>query len=242
MATPINPAHRLVTTKYNPARTWTAENSVGIGGAYLCVYGMEGPGGYQFVGRTIQMWNRYRKTPVFEKPWLLRFFDQIHFYPVSETELIQLRQDFIHGRFEPRIEPTTFSLADYRDTLVQNKDQIDDFTDQRRAAFDREMTDWRRNGQLHFDDQQGHAGVDQSKIEVPEGHFVVESHLSGNVWQYRAEPGDTLTDIETLMVLESMKMELEIKPTRSGRLIEYLVQPGQQVTSGQSLALFAEVV
>jgi len=242
VATPINPAHRLVTTKYNPARTWTAENSVGIGGAYLCVYGMEGPGGYQFVGRTIQMWNRYRKTPVFEKPWLLRFFDQIHFYPVSETELIQLRQDFIHGRFEPRIEPTTFSLADYRDTLVQNKDQIDDFTDQRRAAFDREMTDWRRNGQLHFDDQQGHAGVDQSKIEVPEGHFVVESHLSGNVWQYRAEPGDTLTDIETLMVLESMKMELEIKPTRSGRLIEYLVQPGQQVTSGQSLALFAEVV
>jgi biotin carboxyl carrier protein len=37
-------------------------------------------------------------------------------------------------------------------------------------------------------------------------------------------------------------MELEIKPTRSGRLIEYLVKPGQQVTSGQSLALFAEVV
>ena len=32
-----------MTTKYNPARTWTAENSVGIGGSYLCVYGMEGP-------------------------------------------------------------------------------------------------------------------------------------------------------------------------------------------------------
>ena len=55
VATPIDPRHRLVTTKYNPARTWTAENSVGIGGAYLCVYGMEGPGGYQFVGRTVQM-------------------------------------------------------------------------------------------------------------------------------------------------------------------------------------------
>ena len=56
VATPIDPRHRLVTTKYNPARTWTAENSVGIGGSYLCVYGMEGPGGYQFVGRTLQMW------------------------------------------------------------------------------------------------------------------------------------------------------------------------------------------
>src|ERR1700686_3828232 len=67
----------LVTTKYNPARTWTPENAVGIGGAYLCVYGMEGPGGYQFVGRTVQMWNSWKETP-----WLLRFFDQIRFYPV----------------------------------------------------------------------------------------------------------------------------------------------------------------
>ena len=59
VATPLDPRHRLVTTKYNPARTWTPENAVGIGGSYLCVYGMEGPGGYQFVGRTVQMWNRY---------------------------------------------------------------------------------------------------------------------------------------------------------------------------------------
>jgi urea carboxylase len=62
VATPIDPRHRLVTTKYNPARTWTPENAVGIGGAYMCVYGMEGPGGYQFVGRTVQMWNRWRQT------------------------------------------------------------------------------------------------------------------------------------------------------------------------------------
>ena len=62
VATPLDPRHRLVTTKYNPARTWTPENAVGIGGAYLCVYGMEGPGGYQFVGRTCQMWNRFHET------------------------------------------------------------------------------------------------------------------------------------------------------------------------------------
>ena len=95
VATPLDPRHRLVTTKYNPARTWTAENSVGIGGAYMCVYGMEGPGGYQFVGRTLQMWNRYRKVAAFDgKPWLLRFFDQIRFYPVSADELLRIRRDF----------------------------------------------------------------------------------------------------------------------------------------------------
>ena len=66
-----------------------SENAVGIGGAYLCIYGMEGPGGYQFVGRTCRMWNTYKVTAEFtrDKPWLLRFFDQIRFYPVSGAEL-----------------------------------------------------------------------------------------------------------------------------------------------------------
>ena len=83
VATPVDPRHRLVTTKYNPARTWTPENAVGIGGAYLCVYGMEGPGGYQFVGRTCRCGTPTARPTAFEhgKPWLLRFFDQIRFYP-----------------------------------------------------------------------------------------------------------------------------------------------------------------
>ena len=72
VATPIDPRHRLVTTKYNPARTWTPDNMVGIGGAYLCIYGMEGPGGYQLFGRTCQMWNTYRVTDQFtdNERWL----------------------------------------------------------------------------------------------------------------------------------------------------------------------------
>src|SRR5206468_11586749 len=121
VATPVDPRHRLVTTKYNPARTWTPENAVGIGGAYLCVYGMEGPGGYQFVGRTVQMWNRYRQTASFRdgKPWLLRFFDQIRFYEVSEDQLLEHRRDFPLGRFDVRIEETRSSLRDYNAFLAR---------------------------------------------------------------------------------------------------------------------------
>ena len=110
VATPLDPRHRLVTTKYNPARTWTPENAVGIGGSYLCVYGMEGPGGYQFVGRTVQMWNRFGRGGDFERPWLLRFFDQIRFYPVSEQELLELREAFPRGGFRLKVEETRFSL------------------------------------------------------------------------------------------------------------------------------------
>jgi urea carboxylase len=139
VATPLDPRHRLVTTKYNPARTWTAENSVGIGGAYMCIYGMEGPGGYQFVGRTLQMWNRYRAVEAFGgQPWLLRFFDQIRFYPVSAEELLRIRRDFPLGRYPLKIEETELRLSDYQAFLDREAEGIDAFRQQQRGAFDAE--------------------------------------------------------------------------------------------------------
>jgi urea carboxylase len=110
---PIDPRHRLVTTKYNPARTWTPENAVGIGGAYMCIYGMEGPGGYQLFGRTIQVWNTWRRTDAFrDKPWLLDFFDQIRFFTLCRhEELAEARAAFPHGGYPIRIEEGTFDWA-----------------------------------------------------------------------------------------------------------------------------------
>src|ERR1700709_2909113 len=90
VATPVDPRHRLVTTKYNPARPWTPPNVVGIGGAYMCIYGMEGPGGYQLFGRTIQVWNTWRQTGAFTEgnPWLQRVLAQGRFFPVTAEALV----------------------------------------------------------------------------------------------------------------------------------------------------------
>lgn len=150
MATPLDPRHRLVTTKYNPARTWTAENSVGIGGAYLCVYGMEGPGGYQFVGRTTQVWSPWQQRGAFApgSPWLLRFFDRIRWYPVDADELLELRADITSGRFVPRIEEGTFSLAAYRSFLAEHADSIAAFRAGQQAAFSTERDAWEAAGEF----------------------------------------------------------------------------------------------
>ncbi|WP_328391991.1 5-oxoprolinase/urea amidolyase family protein [Nocardia sp. NBC_00416] len=145
LATPIDPRHRLITTKYNPARTWTPENAVGIGGAYLCIYGMEGPGGYQFVGRTTQVWNRRDESGT---PWLLRFFDRIRWYPVSADELLDLRADFAAGRGELRTTPGEFRLADHRRFLTDQAASIDTFRERQSAAFAAERESWRRSGEL----------------------------------------------------------------------------------------------
>nr|BFE70735.1 urea carboxylase [Actinoplanes digitatis] len=143
---PLDPRHRLVTTKYNPARTWTPENAVGIGGAYLCVYGMEGPGGYQFVGRTVQVWNRWRREP--GDPWLLRHFDRISWYPVGAEELLDLRADVAAGRHRLRIDEGTFRLADHEDFLAANAASIADFRAAQAAAFGQEREAWAAAGEF----------------------------------------------------------------------------------------------
>jgi urea carboxylase len=61
-AVPVNPLHRMVTTKYNPARTFTQEGTVGLGGSYMCIYPMNSPGGYQLVGRTLPIWDTFAVT------------------------------------------------------------------------------------------------------------------------------------------------------------------------------------
>ena len=74
---------------------------------------MEGPGGYQFVGRTVPVWNRFRRTVDFTEPWLLRFFDQLRFFEVGADELLDWRRDVLTGRAELRVEHSTLRLADH---------------------------------------------------------------------------------------------------------------------------------
>ncbi len=242
VATPLDPRHRLVTTKYNPARTWTPENAVGIGGAYLCVYGMEGPGGYQFVGRTVQMWNRHRVTADFDKPWLLRFFDQIRFYPVGEAELLKLREDFVNGRFKLNIEPTQFRLqATTASFLADNADSITTFKSGQQAAFDAERERWRAAGQdvVASDVLVAEAGPD-SELDLPENARPVASHVAGSVWKVEAQVGDKVKAGQTLVIVESMKMEFALAAPCDGRLTHLFCKEGGSVSAGQDLLVIEE--
>lgn len=240
VATPLDPRHRLVTTKYNPARTWTPENAVGIGGAYLCVYGMEGPGGYQFVGRTVQMWNRWRSTSHFEpgKPWLLRFFDQIRFYPVSADELLTLRRDFIAGRTSLRVEEGSFRLSDYERYLRDEAPSIESFKRTQQAAFEDERERWRIAG-LSEAAQDAAAVDDGSASDIAETFDgeVVGSQVSGGVWAVLVKAGDVVTAGQALVVVESMKMEITVHAPCSGRIERLMCSAGQPVTAGQALVL-----
>jgi urea carboxylase len=244
VATPLDPRHRLVTTKYNPARTWTPENAVGIGGAYLCVYGMEGPGGYQFVGRTVQMWNTYRCTPNFEsgKPWLLRFFDQIRFYPVSAEELLSMREDFPLGRLELKVETTEFHLHTYNEFLSSIKPEIKAFREVQQSAFSEERRRWAESGELTNSVDEGVPTLSVGELVIPPGCKALVSGTTASVWQVHAAAGDRVEAGQRVFVLEAMKMEIAVHAAQAGEVIEILGKPGSLVNTGQALMIYRPTI
>ncbi|MBS1853839.1 MAG: urea carboxylase [Acidobacteria bacterium] len=236
VATPVDPRHRLVTTKYNPARTWTPENAVGIGGAYLCVYGMEGPGGYQFVGRTVQMWNTWRGSP----PWLLRFFDRIRFYEVSAPELAEIRETFPRGGYPLRIEEGVFRPREYHAFADSIRESASAFKRTQQAAFEAERERWAAAGVDRFE---APAELEPRAVQdaVPEGCRPVVSPVSASVWNVAVEAGQRVQAGQKLIVLEAMKMEIAVAAPRAGVVERLNCAPGALVTAGQSLVTLRDL-
>jgi urea carboxylase len=240
LATPIDPRHRLVTTKYNPARTWTADSTVGIGGAYLCIYGMESPGGYQLVGRTLQIWNGHRQQPPFEPgvPWLLRFFDRIHWYPVTAEELLEARADFVAGRFDVRVEPGTFALREYEAMLAREAPSIGEFRARQSAAFAAERSAWAAAGEFERSEESGR-GAPRPAYEVPPNGTLVTAPMTSSVWKVAVQPGDHVVAGQAVVIIEAMKTETAVLSPCNGAVLEVVVSPGMQVTSGEPLVVLA---
>ncbi|WP_353614173.1 urea carboxylase [Mangrovibacter phragmitis] len=231
-AVPVDPRHRLLSSKYNPARTWTAEGTVGIGGMYMCIYGMDSPGGYQLVGRTVPIWNKFLKNSQFgDEPWLLKFFDQVRFYPVSETELTEFRDAFREGLATVRVEESTFDFAEYTRFLADNAQDIADFRSRQQAAFASEVVHW----QNQMEDEavaETFAGCEAD--EEVDGHLV-SADLNGNIWKILVEPGQKVKQGEPLIVVEAMKMELMVEAPCDGEVIRISCQQGRPVAPGDAL-------
>jgi urea carboxylase len=234
VATPLDPRHRLVTTKYNPARTWTPENAVGIGGAYLCIYGMEGPGGYQFVGRTCQVWNRFHETPQFPpgRPWLLRFFDQIRFFPTTERELLAFRAAFLRGRVRVDVEETTFRFAGYRAFLDAERASIEAFRARQRAAFVAERERW---ASLPGPPEEVEPAPPEEETPLPRGVLAVRAAVTGSIWEIPTVAGARVAAGDRLIVVESMKMETPIVAPVAGTVVVVCCGRGALVRAGQTL-------
>jgi len=240
-AVPLDPRHRLQTTKYNPARTWTAEGEVGIGGVYMCVYGMESPGGYQLVGRTVPVWNTYKQTAEFDAahPWLLRFFDQVRFFPMAEAELLEYRRAFLRGQVQLDIKEEVFSVRRYHEFLAGGAADIAAFQARQQRAFGEERERWAAEG-TPAGPVEAPPAPDPAEITVPPNGRLVAATISGSVWAVPAKEGEQVQAGQKLVVVEAMKMEVGVESPVSGRVAKILVAPGRLVSAGQPLVVLTE--
>jgi acetyl-CoA carboxylase biotin carboxyl carrier protein len=65
----------------------------------------------------------------------------------------------------------------------------------------------------------------------------IRAELVGNVWKIVAKPGDTVTEDQTLLILESMKMEIEVVAPRAGTVLDIRVKETDIVKEGQVLVV-----
>ncbi|HEX5588038.1 MAG TPA: urea carboxylase [Acidimicrobiia bacterium] len=242
VAVPVDPRHRLVTTKYNPARTWTPENAVGIGGAYLCIYGMEGPGGYQFVGRTVPVWDRFGRGPHTDarEPWLLRAFDRIRWYPVGADELLDLRAQARSGRLDLRVDDGSFSRAQHRAFLGEHAAAIGAFQHRRERAFADERARWEADGEMsrqHEAPIEMAAAASSAVDALPDGAFVIESPLHGSVARLLVSVGARVAPGDPIVGLEAMKTESVVPSPVGGTVVQILCDTGALVASGAPLVV-----
>jgi acetyl-CoA carboxylase biotin carboxyl carrier protein len=64
----------------------------------------------------------------------------------------------------------------------------------------------------------------------------VKAELAGNMWKIVVKEGQQVSADETLMIMESMKMEIPVNAPRAGRVAKLHVNEGQTVQEGDLLA------
>lgn len=251
-AVPTDPRDRLVVPKFNPARTFTQEGTVGLGGAYMCIYPMDSPGGYQLVGRTLPIWNTWgRNAPELfspERPWMLEMFDQIRFYKVEECELEDMRQAFRDGSFMPKIEHSIFDAGEY-DTFLQSiQAEVLEYQQlQRNSSEIQNQLEKESLARLDLaeDVSTPAVGNNEMNLDSLSNDFeVIRAPVSSKVWSIKVKEGDTVSMNEIVLVLEAMKMEFSIKAGNSAAsytVHKLLVQNGQVVNLGLPLVVLEKV-
>lgn len=61
----------------------------------------------------------------------------------------------------------------------------------------------------------------------------VESEVTGTVWKIETKIGDSVSEGDVLMIIESMKMEIPVLATEDGAIVEFAVEEGEPVSEGQ---------
>ncbi|KAL4785240.1 urea carboxylase [Aspergillus varians] len=240
-AVPLDPRHRLVGTKYNPSRSFTPRGAVGVAGQYLCIYATDSPGGYQLVGRTVPIWDEYREREPSgnansQSPWLFSLLDQITFYPITEKDLDLAEENgSVHDLV--KITHTELDLDVYEQWLRDNSESIAAVRAERSEAVDRTglveelLKPYQRTSTMTSESRANFHEMTGERIKAP---------FPGRCFRCAVNEGDQVEAGDTLVWIESNKMEVKISTPVSGRCVKLLVEEGDVVSSADDVAIIQQ--
>ena len=70
----------------------------------------------------------------------------------------------------------------------------------------------------------------------------VEAHITGTVWKVECKVGDDVAEGDTLVIIESMKMEMPVEAEDDGTVKEIVCEEGQAVSEGDTLVVLIDMV
>ena len=236
-AVPLDPRQRLLGTKYNPSRTYTPNGTVGIGGSYMCIYTMESPGGYQLIGRTVPIWDKLTlASHSGDKPWLLRPFDQVEFYPVSEEEIDKFSEEMNAGKFKVDIIETVFKHGKYLEWIQEHSDSIAEF---QKNQGGEKLEEFNRLIQISNSELEKSGTKIVEDESYDDTHELVYSEYSGRFWKSLVETGDEVKAGRALIVVEAMKTEMVVSAPRDGKVVKIYHKNGDMVDAGDLVVVLA---
>lgn len=184
---------------------------------------------------------------------MLREFDQIEFYTVTESEFSSISERFKTGRYRFEYQDTTFDPESYAAFLASIKDETESFIRRRNEAGkaatleeQRLLSEWR--------DRQKHDEGGVAEGEETAGIQVV-CPMTSSVWKIQVKPGDTVKDGQVLVILEAMKMEIRksdfqiltdktavrADASMDGKTVGHIaVQPGRLLDPGEVIMTIKE--
>jgi urea carboxylase/allophanate hydrolase len=214
----------------------------------MCIYATESPGGYQLLGRTAGIWDETKVTydygasgdenwKIAPKPWRFRTFDRISFYPVTDAELDNAKDDMIFIE-----EDKTLDLAEYDSWLEAEKDSIEKITQSRLEAFSSApyLDDLLRPAPTRPGEGDGQTRtltLDGEALPVGE---VVRAVVPGRCFRVAAQVGDGVNEGDALAWVESNKMELKIISPVKGRVVMARTEAGDLLDANEVMFVVAK--
>ncbi len=147
------------------------------------------------------------------------------------------RAAFPHGCYPLRVEEGSFTLGEHQRFLAAHAGEITNAKQRQQQAFEMERQRWRELG-LDSYIAEDHASTEANEGEIfADGTMPVCAPSGASVWKVEVALGDHVTEGQTLIIIETMKMEINVAAPAPGVIRELRCRPGHAVKPGQVLAL-----